>query len=142
MHLTRLQSRTGPVQGQNRVFPVYSFSQGKTWFCYREPLFSLQGPCIHYRELSVRKSTQENPCSHDREWVCSVLHIIAQNMLFHKERFLPPLLGTAKRKGGVISNYGNYGNRSSMRNDNIYSYAWKSIICSNYIKTSAFYILL
>ena len=54
---------------------------------------------------------------------------------------LLPLLGTAKSKGGVISNYGNYGNRSSMRNDNIYSYAWKSIICSNYMKISAFYIL-
>ena len=36
-----LQSRTGPVQGQNRVFPVKFFSQGKTCFHYRGTLFSL-----------------------------------------------------------------------------------------------------
>ena len=60
-----------PVQGQNRVFPVKFFSQGKTCFHYREPLFSLQGPCFHYRDFPVRKSTQGKPCFHYREWVCS-----------------------------------------------------------------------
>ena len=55
-----LQSRTGPVQGKNRVFPVYFSHTGKTCFHYRvprwwqqvfpcwekytgKPLFSLQG---------------------------------------------------------------------------------------------------
>ena len=47
-------------------------SQGKTCFHYREPQFSLQGPCIHYREFPVRITTQGNPCSHYREWVCSI----------------------------------------------------------------------
>ena len=28
---------------------------------YREPLFSLQGPCFHYRDFPVRKTSQENP---------------------------------------------------------------------------------
>ena len=70
-----LQSRTGPVQGQNRVFPVKFFSQGKTCFHYREPLFSLQGPCFHYRDFPVRKTSQGKPCFYYREWVCSV-HIL------------------------------------------------------------------
>ena len=64
-----------PVQGQYRARTGFSlcskFSQGKTCFHYREPLFSLQGPCIHYREFPVRITTQGNPCSHYREWVCS-----------------------------------------------------------------------
>ena len=34
-------------------------------------MFSLQGSCIHYRHFPVRISTQGNPCSHYREWVCS-----------------------------------------------------------------------
>ena len=51
-----------PVQGQ-----CSKFSQGKTCFHYKEPLFSLQGPCIHYREFPVRITTQGNPCSHYRE---------------------------------------------------------------------------
>ena len=59
------RASTGPEQG----FPCVLFL---TCFHYREPLFSLQGPCIHYREFPVRKSTQGNPCSHYREWVCSV----------------------------------------------------------------------
>ena len=65
-----------PVQGQYRARTGFSlcskFSQGKTCFYYREPLFSLQGPCIRYREFPVRITTQGNPCSHYREWVCSV----------------------------------------------------------------------
>ena len=60
-----------PVQGQYRARTGFSlcskFSQGKTCFHYREPLFSLQGPCIHYREFPVRITTQGNPCSHYRE---------------------------------------------------------------------------
>ena len=36
IHFTPLQSRTGPVQGQNRDFPVYFSHTGKN-------LFSLQG---------------------------------------------------------------------------------------------------
>ena len=75
-----LQYLTGPVQGQNREFPVYSFSQGKTCFHYKEPLFplqvtpvliagtlySLQGPCIHYRDpvfiTGTLYSLQGIPC--------------------------------------------------------------------------------
>ena len=60
--LNALQSRTGPVQGQNRVFPVKLFSQGETCFHYREPLYSLQGPCFHYRDFSVRKTSHRKPC--------------------------------------------------------------------------------
>ena len=56
-----------PVQGQYRARTGFSlcskFSQGKTCFHYREPLFSLQGPCIHYRDFPVRITTQGNPCS-------------------------------------------------------------------------------
>ena len=73
--LVALQSHTRPVQGQNRVFPVYSFSQGKTCFHYRGTLFSLQGPCFHYREFPVRKCTQGKPCFNYREWVCSVSNV-------------------------------------------------------------------
>ena len=40
-----------------REIPVSQFSQGKTCFHYREPLFSLQGPCLHYRDFPV------NPCT-------------------------------------------------------------------------------
>ena len=68
-----------PLQGQYRVEFT---TQGKLCFYYREPLFSLQGPCIHhrescihYREFPVRITTQGNPCSHYREWVCSVLYV-------------------------------------------------------------------
>ena len=46
------------VQGQYRArtgFSLWSFSHRKKTCYYREPLFSLQGPCFHYRE-----------------WVCSV----------------------------------------------------------------------
>ena len=64
-----------PLQGQYRVEFT---TQGKPCSHYREPLFSLQGPCIHhrescihYREFPVRITTQGNPCSHYREWVCS-----------------------------------------------------------------------
>ena len=67
-----------PVQGQYRARTGFSlcskFSQGKTCFHYREPLFSLQGPCIYYREFPVRITTQGNPCSHYREWVCSAAY--------------------------------------------------------------------
>ena len=65
-----------PVQGQYRARTGFSlcskFSQGKTCFHYREPLFSLQGPCIHYRDFPVRITTQGDPSSHYREWVCSI----------------------------------------------------------------------
>ena len=40
-----------------RELPVSQFSLGKTSFHYREPLFSLQGPCFHYRDFPV------NPCT-------------------------------------------------------------------------------
>ena len=70
-----LMQHCNPVQGQYRARTGFSlcskFSQGKTCFHYREPLFSLQGPCIHYRDFPVRITTQGNPCSHYREWVCS-----------------------------------------------------------------------
>ena len=41
----------------HRELPVSQFPQGKTCFHYREPLFSLQGPCFHYRDFPV------NPCT-------------------------------------------------------------------------------
>ena len=41
------RASTGPEQGFPRVVNYY-----------REPLFSLQGPCIHYREFPVRITTQ------------------------------------------------------------------------------------
>ena len=73
---TAIPYRAGPVQGQYRARTGFSlcskFSQGKTCFHCREPLFSLQRSCIHYRDFPVRITTQGNPCSHYREWVCSV----------------------------------------------------------------------
>ena len=41
----------------HRELPVSQFPQGKTCFHYREPLFSLQGPCFYYRDFPV------NPCT-------------------------------------------------------------------------------
>ena len=40
-----------------RELPVSQFSQGKTCFHYREPLFSLQGPCFHYKDFPVNPYT-------------------------------------------------------------------------------------
>ena len=74
-----------PIQGQNRArtgFSLCTNSQGKTCFHYREPLFSLQGPCIHYREFPVRISTQGNPCNHYREWVCSALYMAKRDQFY------------------------------------------------------------
>ena len=52
-----LQSCTGPVQGQNRVFPVNFSTQGKTCFHYKEPCSYCRDPCFHYRDFpSVTKS--------------------------------------------------------------------------------------
>ena len=70
--LPTLQSCTGPVQGQNRVFPVKFSTQGKTCFHYREPLFSLQGPLFSLQGFPCEKTSQGKPCFHYREWVCSV----------------------------------------------------------------------
>ena len=67
------------------------FSQGKTCFHYREPMFSLQGFCIHYRDFPVRITTQGDPFSHYREWVCSVHCVLKQKQLRSVlEKFLNP----------------------------------------------------
>ena len=68
-----LQSCTGPVQGQNRVFPVKFSTQGKTCFHYREPLFSLQGPLFSLQGFPCEKTSQGEPCFHYREWVCTLI---------------------------------------------------------------------
>ena len=66
-----------PIQGQYRArtrFSLWSFPhREKPVFIYREPLFSLQGLCFHYRE-----------------WVCSVLEFIVwmQNVKFKPKSFL------------------------------------------------------
>ena len=65
------RARTGPEQG----FFCVLILTGKNLFSLQGTLFSLQGSCIHYREFPVRISTQGNPCSHYREWVCSVVII-------------------------------------------------------------------
>ena len=41
----------------HRELPVSQFPKGKTCFHYREPLFSLQGPCFHYRDFPVNHCT-------------------------------------------------------------------------------------
>ena len=69
---TTLQSFTGPVQGQNRVFPVKFSTQGKTCFHYREPLFLLQGPLFSLQGFPCEKTSQGKPCFYYGEWVCSV----------------------------------------------------------------------
>ena len=52
-----IQSRTGPVQGQNRDFPVYFSRTGKN-------LFSLQGSQLMKAGFSLcGNTTQGNPCS-------------------------------------------------------------------------------
>ena len=56
-----LQSPTGPVQGQNRVFSVKFSTQGKPCFHNREPLFSFQGPLFSLRDFPVKKLHRENP---------------------------------------------------------------------------------
>ena len=56
-----LQSRTGPVQGQNRDFPVYFFHTGKN-------LFSLQGSKVMKTDFSLYGNTiQGKPCFHYRD---------------------------------------------------------------------------
>ena len=37
--------------------PVSQFPQRKTCFHYREPLFSMQGPCFHYRGFPLNACT-------------------------------------------------------------------------------------
>ena len=71
-----LQSRTGPVQGQNRDFPVKYSTQGKACFHYREPLLSLQGPLFSLQGFPCEKTSQGKPCFKYREWVCSVATLI------------------------------------------------------------------
>jgi hypothetical protein len=71
LEIGTLQSCTGPVQGQNRVFPVKFSTQGKTCFHFREPLFSLQGPLFSLQGFPCEKTSQGKPCFHYREWVCS-----------------------------------------------------------------------
>ena len=61
--------------GSEQGFPCVLILTGKNLFSLQGTLFSLQGSCIHYREFPVRISTQGNPCSHYREWVCSVVII-------------------------------------------------------------------
>ena len=40
-----------------RELPVSQLPQGKPCFHYREPLFSLQGPCFHCRDFPVNPFT-------------------------------------------------------------------------------------
>ena len=61
--MTTLQSRTGPVQGQNRVFHVKFSTQGKTCFHCRIPLFSLQGPLFSLQGFPCEKTSHGKPCS-------------------------------------------------------------------------------
>ena len=70
-----LQSCIGPVQGQNRAFPVKFSTQGKTCFHNREPLFSLQGPLFSLQGFPCEKTSQGKPCFNYREWVCSAYFI-------------------------------------------------------------------
>ena len=62
---TNRKIHCNPVQGRYRARTGFSlsskFSQGKTCFHYREPLFSLQRPCFHYRNFPVRESSEGNP---------------------------------------------------------------------------------
>ena len=74
-----MQSCTGSVQGQNRVFPVKFSTQGKTCFHYRELLFSLQGPLFSLQGFPCEKTSQGKPCFHHREWVCSVIKLKASD---------------------------------------------------------------
>ena len=67
-----LQSCTGSVQGQNRVFPVKFSTQGKTCFHYREPLLSSQGPLFSLQGFPCEKTSRGKPCFHYSELVCSV----------------------------------------------------------------------
>ena len=80
--LSALQSCTGPVQGQNRVFPAKFSTQGKTCFHYRGPLFSLQGPLFSLQGFPCEKNSQGKPCFYYKEWVCSVVKILLEKF-FH-----------------------------------------------------------
>ena len=80
-YISALQSCTGPVQGQNRVFPAKFSTQGKTCFHYRGPLFSLQGPLFSLQGFPCEKTSQGNPCFHYRERVCSVAKLYIPSTL-------------------------------------------------------------
>jgi hypothetical protein len=89
-----LQSCTGPVQGQNRVFPVKFSTQGKTCFHYREPLFSLQGPLFSLQGFPCEKTSQGKPCFHYREWVCSEVEFtLTKGKNQHRFHVILPNLG-------------------------------------------------
>ena len=53
--MSTLQTQT--LHSSQGISCVSQFPQGKTYFHYREPLFSLQGPCFHYKDFPV------NPCT-------------------------------------------------------------------------------
>ena len=79
--MTTLQSHTGTVQGQNRVFPVYFSHTGKN-------LFSLQGSQVKETGFSLLgKVHRENPVLL-QGWVCSAsqfyaLYLSLKLDLFH-----------------------------------------------------------
>ena len=61
---------TGPEQD----FPcVVNSHREKPVFISGNPFSHCRGPCIHYRDFPLRITTQGDPCSHYREWVCSVI---------------------------------------------------------------------
>ena len=57
----------------HRELPVSQFTQGKTCFHYREPLFLLQGPCFHYKNFPV------NPCTS----LLGIAMIVTHQFYFH-----------------------------------------------------------
>jgi hypothetical protein len=66
-----MHCKTKPCKAY-RELPVSQFSQGKTFFHYRESLFSLQGSCFHCKDFPV------NPCTSllgIAVWVRSYLEI-------------------------------------------------------------------
>ena len=100
-----LQSCTGPVQGQNRVFPVKFSTQGKTCFHYREPLFPLQGPLFSLQEFPCEKTSQGKPCFHYREWVCSVVSVYKKQYIKNTSQILSNFKKKGKKLLFLINRY-------------------------------------
>ena len=59
--LHALQSRTGPGQGQNRVFPVYFFHMEKPVFITGEPFSHCRDPVFITGISLLEKIHRENP---------------------------------------------------------------------------------
>ena len=69
----KLQSRTGTVQGQNRVFPVQFFHTGKNLFSLQGNPVLIAGTLFSLQGFLCEKNYTGKTLSSLKGWVCSTL---------------------------------------------------------------------